>query len=110
MLNFLSSPDVLKESSNFRASSFGNVSVGAAVLFTLSPMVLRVSGKSVGIVTTTRVQHASPAASYAHSADRGWYSDADLSEEAASEGCVDIAAQLVSNVEIDVSTDTDTQS
>lgn len=60
------------------------------------------AGKSVGIVTTTRVQHASPAATYAHSADRGWYSDAQLPAEAVSEGCTDIASQLVRNTEIDV--------
>ncbi|CAB1349175.1 unnamed protein product [Coregonus sp. 'balchen'] len=36
------------------------------------------AGKSVGIVTTTRVQHATPAATYAHSASRRWYSDADV--------------------------------
>ncbi|XP_017268792.1 intestinal-type alkaline phosphatase [Kryptolebias marmoratus] len=60
------------------------------------------AGKSVGIVTTTRVQHASPAASYAHSADRGWYSDSDLTSEAAQNGCRDIAYQLVHNTEIDV--------
>ncbi|KAM9831449.1 alkaline phosphatase-like [Neosynchiropus ocellatus] len=60
------------------------------------------AGKSVGIVTTTRVQHASPAASYAHSADRGWYTDADLPREAVENGCQDIAYQLVYNTEIDV--------
>uniref|UniRef100_A0A3B5KWP2 alkaline phosphatase n=1 Tax=Xiphophorus couchianus TaxID=32473 RepID=A0A3B5KWP2_9TELE len=60
------------------------------------------AGKSVGIVTTTRVQHASPAASYAHSADRDWYSDSDLSNEAVQNGCRDIAYQLVYNTEIDV--------
>lgn len=86
------------------ASSFSSISVTVA----LTLLFPRVSGKSVGIVTTTRVQHASPAANYAHSADRGWYSDADLPDEAANEGCADIASQLVSNVEIDVSTDTKT--
>ncbi|KAM7387970.1 hypothetical protein PAMP_024174 [Pampus punctatissimus] len=40
------------------------------------------AGKSVGIVTTTRVQHASPGANYAHSANRGWYADSDLPAEA----------------------------
>uniref|UniRef100_A0A3Q2PTI0 alkaline phosphatase n=1 Tax=Fundulus heteroclitus TaxID=8078 RepID=A0A3Q2PTI0_FUNHE len=60
------------------------------------------AGKSVGIVTTTRVQHASPAASYAHSANRDWYSDSDLSDEALQNGCRDIAYQLVHNTEIDV--------
>ncbi|XP_038147620.1 intestinal-type alkaline phosphatase [Cyprinodon tularosa] len=60
------------------------------------------AGKSVGVVTTTRVQHASPAATYAHSADRSWYSDSDLTEEALANGCHDIAYQLVHNTEIDV--------
>lgn len=60
-------------------------------------------GKSVGIVTTTRVQHASPGANYAHSADRGWYSDSDLTPEAVQNGCRDIAYQLIHNVEINVS-------
>ncbi|XP_035504740.2 alkaline phosphatase, intestinal, tandem duplicate 1 [Scophthalmus maximus] len=59
-------------------------------------------GKSVGIVTTTRVQHASPAAAYAHSVSRSWYSDADLPSGARRQGCVDIATQMVTNVDIDV--------
>ncbi|XP_033820815.1 alkaline phosphatase-like [Periophthalmus magnuspinnatus] len=60
------------------------------------------AGKSVGIVTTTRVQHASPGASYAHTPDRDWYSDADLTPEAVQNGCRDVAYQLVHNTEIDV--------
>ncbi|TMS07494.1 Alkaline phosphatase, tissue-nonspecific isozyme [Larimichthys crocea] len=60
------------------------------------------AGKSVGIVTTTRVQHATPATSYAHSASRKWYSDADLPESAKRDGCTDIASQLIKNVDIDV--------
>ncbi|XP_067850824.1 intestinal-type alkaline phosphatase-like [Heptranchias perlo] len=60
------------------------------------------AGKSVGIVTTTRVQHASPAATYAHVADRNWYGDADLPSDAIKAGCKDIAFQLVNNVDIDV--------
>lgn len=63
---------------------------------------LRCPGKSVGVVTTTRVQHASPAAAYAHSVSRSWYSDADLPSSARRQGCVDIATQLVTNVDIDV--------
>ncbi|KAJ3599083.1 hypothetical protein NHX12_033046 [Muraenolepis orangiensis] len=58
--------------------------------------------KSVGIVTTTRVQHASPGANYAHTPDRSWYSNADLPFEAVTNGCRDIAWQLVNNTEIDV--------
>ncbi|XP_070764463.1 intestinal-type alkaline phosphatase [Enoplosus armatus] len=60
------------------------------------------AGKSVGIVTTTRVQHASPGATYAHTANRGWYADSDLSSDAIQNGCRDIAWQLVHNTEINV--------
>ncbi|KAG7322225.1 hypothetical protein KOW79_015083 [Hemibagrus wyckioides] len=60
------------------------------------------AGKSVGIVTTTRVQHATPAASYAHSSSRKWYSDADMPAAAKRDGCTDIASQLISNTDIDV--------
>ncbi|XP_056270809.1 intestinal-type alkaline phosphatase-like [Pseudoliparis swirei] len=60
------------------------------------------AGKSVGIVTTTRVQHASPAANYAHTANRNWYSDSDLTSEAIQNGCRDIAYQMVHNTEINV--------
>ncbi|XP_039888457.1 intestinal-type alkaline phosphatase-like [Simochromis diagramma] len=62
----------------------------------------KAAGKSVGIVTTTRVQHASPAAAYAHVASRDWYSDADLPYEAVKNECRDIAYQLVYNTEINV--------
>ncbi|XP_046893013.1 alkaline phosphatase, intestinal, tandem duplicate 1 isoform X2 [Hypomesus transpacificus] len=62
----------------------------------------KAQGKSVGIVTTTRVQHASPAAAYAHSVSRSWYSDADMPSSARRQGCVDIATQLVTNIDIDV--------
>lgn len=60
------------------------------------------AGKSVGIVTTTRVQHATPAATYAHSASRKWYSDADMPDSAKKEGCLDIASQLLKNTDIEV--------
>lgn len=58
----------------------------------------------MGIVTTTRVNHATPSAAYAHSADRDWYSDNEMPPEALSQGCKDIAYQLVHNIrDIDVS-------
>nr|XP_003474462.1 intestinal-type alkaline phosphatase [Cavia porcellus] len=60
------------------------------------------AGKSVGIVTTTRVQHASPAGTYAHTVNRNWYSDANMPASAREDGCQDIATQLVSNMDIDV--------
>uniref|UniRef100_A0A8D1C8X1 alkaline phosphatase n=1 Tax=Sus scrofa TaxID=9823 RepID=A0A8D1C8X1_PIG len=60
------------------------------------------AGKSVGVVTTTRVQHASPAGTYAHTVNRNWYSDVNLPAEAQAQGCQDIATQLVYNMDIDV--------
>ncbi|XP_031758221.1 intestinal-type alkaline phosphatase isoform X2 [Xenopus tropicalis] len=62
----------------------------------------KAAGKSVGIVTTTRVQHASPSGTYAHIPDRDWYSDANMPADAVNFGCKDIAQQLISNVDIDV--------
>lgn len=52
----------------------------------------------MGIVTTTRVNHATPSATYAHSADRDWYSDNEMPPEALSQGCKDIAYQLMHNI------------
>lgn len=53
------------------------------------------SGLATGVVTTTRVTHATPAATFSHSPHRGWENDADLPEEARQAGCVDIARQIV---------------
>lgn len=67
-------------------------------------MCVSTAGKSVGIVTTTRVNHATPSASYAHSVDRDWYSDNEMPAEALQAGCKDIARQLFENIpNIDVS-------
>ncbi|AMX03832.1 alkaline phosphatase [Microbulbifer thermotolerans] len=52
-------------------------------------------GRSTGIVSTARITHATPAATYARSPERDWENDADLTDEARENGCVDIAAQLV---------------
>lgn len=53
------------------------------------------AGLSVGVVSTAEVTHATPGAVYAHSANRGWSSDASMPEEAKAQGCVDIARQLI---------------
>jgi len=52
-------------------------------------------GLATGVVTTTTVTHATPAACYAHSPERDWESDADLPEAARAAGFPDIARQLV---------------
>ncbi|KAM9378583.1 intestinal-type alkaline phosphatase-like [Phaethornis superciliosus] len=62
----------------------------------------RKAGKAVGVVTTTRVQHASPSGNYAHVVNRDWYADASMPLDARHQGCKDIAWQLVHNVDINV--------
>lgn len=51
-------------------------------------------GLAVGIVTTTRITHATPAAVYAHTADRDWESDTNIPADQQGQGCKDIALQL----------------
>ena len=62
------------------------------------PTVLEMAeqrGLSTGVVTTTRVTHATPAACYAHIADRDWESDANLPKNAVDAKFPDIARQLI---------------
>ena len=54
-----------------------------------------IAGLSTGIVTTTRVTHATPAATYAKSPERDWEDNSDMPAEAVAAGCEDIASQLV---------------
>lgn len=51
-------------------------------------------GLALGIVTTTRITHATPASVYSRSADRDWESDAAIPADQQGEGCKDIAIQL----------------
>jgi alkaline phosphatase len=53
------------------------------------------AGMSTGAVTTTRITHATPAATYGHLPERNWEVDADLTADARTQGCKDFAAQLV---------------
>lgn len=55
------------------------------------------AGMATGIVTTTRLTHATPAATYAHSPERNWESDADLTPKVRDAGCTDIAQQLLTD-------------
>ncbi len=52
-------------------------------------------GMWTGVVSTARITHATPGACYAHTPNRDWESDADLSPGAAAGGFADIARQLV---------------
>ena len=56
------------------------------------------TGKKVGIVTTARITHATPAAAYAHVPERDWegYDSRNFGANQTQQGCLDIAHQLVS--------------
>ncbi|MGO4780745.1 alkaline phosphatase, partial [Lysobacter sp. 2RAB21] len=44
------------------------------------------SGLATGVVTTTRVTHATPGATFSHSAERNWENDMDLTDKAKAQG------------------------
>ncbi len=50
---------------------------------------------ATGVVTTTRITHATPGATLTHSADRNWENDAEMPPAARAAGCADIARQLI---------------
>lgn len=54
-----------------------------------------IAGKSTGIISTARITHATPAATFAKSADRNWEDISDMPQEAINSGCKDIAEQLI---------------
>ncbi|MEM9810722.1 MAG: alkaline phosphatase [Pseudomonadota bacterium] len=59
------------------------------------PTILEVAAeteRAVGIITTTRITHATPAAVYAASPDRDWERDTNIPKGAT---CTDIATQLI---------------
>ncbi len=53
------------------------------------------NGYATGVVSTTRITHATPATTYAHSPERDWEVDSKIPGDAAKEGCKDIARQLI---------------
>lgn len=66
---------------------------GATLLSALE--IAEIAGKATGIVSTARLTHATPAATYANSPDRNWESSHNLPDEAKTLGCTDIASQLI---------------
>lgn len=53
------------------------------------------NGKAIGIVSTSRLTHATPAAVFAHAPDRDWEADSDIPVTERDKGCIDIASQLI---------------
>jgi len=54
-----------------------------------------IRGLATGVVSTARITHATPAATYAKSAERNWEDISDMPAGAVQAGCKDIADQLV---------------
>jgi len=52
-------------------------------------------GLATGAVTTAKITHATPAATYSHSTNRDWEDDSLMPAEVKAAGCIDIARQLV---------------
>jgi alkaline phosphatase len=71
----------------------GTCKISGHKLWTIMEMAEK-NGKSTGVVSTARITHATPAANYAHIADRDWESDRDV-PEACKSSTTDIAAQLI---------------
>ena len=53
------------------------------------------AGLATGVVSTARLTHATPAATYAHVPNRNWENDAAMPAAARTQGCRDIASQLL---------------
>lgn len=53
------------------------------------------AGLRTGVVSTARITHATPAAAFAHVANRDWENSSELPAEARAAGCVDIARQMI---------------
>lgn len=84
----------------------GHISVGPAAAHNDCRAALRNSlptlleqaedrGLATGVISTARITHATPAATYAHVPNRDWESDTQLPEQAVEAGCRDIARQLL---------------
>ncbi len=56
---------------------------------------LTTHGKAVGIVSTARLTHATPAAVYGHLPERNWEADSNIPESERAAGCRDFATQLM---------------
>ena len=65
-----------------------------AMVATIGELAER-AGMATGVVSTSLLTDATPAAFYAHAAERGWQADSALSAEAVENGCKDIARQLI---------------
>lgn len=73
----------------------GDCSTVAGNELTTALEMAEIAGMSTGIIATARITHATPAATYAKSADRNWEDISDMPAAAVTAGCEDIASQLI---------------
>lgn len=78
-----------------QSAAFGDCAGALAAPMTTLWQLAAGSGMATGVVTTARATHATPAATFSHSASRNWESDAAMPDEALAAGCVDIARQMI---------------
>lgn len=78
-----------------QAAKRGDCRSGLANPLPLTAEAARDAGLQIGIVTTTRITHATPAAVYAHSVNRDWEDESDIPADQRGLGCKGIAAQLL---------------
>jgi alkaline phosphatase len=57
--------------------------------------IAELAGMATGAVTTTKLTHATPAATYGHLPERNWESDVDVKDSPKGGDCVDFARQMV---------------
>ncbi|EKE77588.1 alkaline phosphatase [Gallaecimonas xiamenensis] len=73
----------------------GNCASGQGHEMVSALALAEMAGMSTGIISTARLTHATPAATYAHSVERNWEADSNMPAAAISAGCTDIASQLI---------------
>jgi alkaline phosphatase len=57
--------------------------------------IAEAAGLATGVVSTARLTHATPAATYAKTTERDWENDTQVSADGKAAGCTDIAAQFM---------------
>ena len=84
---------------NVRPNESVNKMVLESCVLKRSPATLtqraKKAGMTVGIISTARITHATPAAMYGHAVDRGWETDAEVDPRAAKVRCKGLASQLL---------------
>ncbi|MGB3739764.1 MAG: alkaline phosphatase [Pontixanthobacter sp.] len=73
----------------------GNCAQGQAGTLRTIGEELAERGKAIGIVSTARLTHATPAAVYGHTPERDWESDSDVPATETEAGCTDLARQML---------------